>query len=388
MHEFYADLHVHIGQARGRPVKVTASRDLTVDSLLDWAAARKGIDIVGIADAASPRVIFEIKRLLGEGKLVEVAGGGLLSDKGVLLVLGAEIETAEGAHFLTFLPDLESMGEFQSFLTPYVTNLDLSTQKARVGVREVIRVSRYLGGIFCPAHAFTPHKGAYGCWIDRLARGLEQDIEEVEVLELGLSADTRMASMIEETSRFGFLSNSDAHSLQNMGREYNLLDIQDKSFAEIHLAVAGKRGRSILANFGMHPRLGKYHRTYCPNCDTIAAGEPPVITCENCGNPQVVMGVYDRVFQISDYPYPRCGEKRAPYYYRVPLHMIPGLGPKSVLKLIDRFGTETEIMEHTSLSDIAKVAGQNPASYIGRMRNNRLSILPGGGGKYGKVQKN
>lgn len=384
----YADLHVHIGQAMGRAIKITASRDLTLENLLNRTASRKGLDIIGVVDAASPRVLQEVREMLAGGELAEVAGGGLLSESGVLLVLGAEVETREGAHFITYLPDMTSMQEFSKFLAPRVTNPNLSTQKAGLQVGELVQVSRALGGIFCPAHAFTPHKGAYGCWVSRLADGLGSAVTEVEVLELGLSADSCMAGMIAETDRFNFLSNSDAHSLQNVAREYNWLAMRERSFAELHLALAGKRGRSILANYGMDPRLGKYHRTYCPDCRTIASGEPPVLACEHCGNPRVVMGVLDRVCHIADYAIPRQVAERAPYYYRVPLNMLPGLGNKLLDRLVAHFGSEIEVMEKAGITEIARIAGENIAVGIDKMRNNQLSILPGGGGKYGKIKKN
>ncbi|NMA63532.1 MAG: hypothetical protein GX964_05825 [Syntrophomonadaceae bacterium] len=384
MKQFYADLHVHIGRAGGKPVKITASRQLTVENLLRQGAPCKGLDIIGVVDAASSLVLDEIEKMVARGELEEVPGGGLLSRDGVLLILGAEVETREGAHFISYLPYLSSVRELQSFLAPRVTNLNLSTQKIRAGVKEVIAATLNLGGFFCPAHAFTPHKGAYGCWVNRLEVGLGNMLDQVDVLELGLSADTAMASMIGETERFQFLSNSDAHSLPNVGREYNCLALNGKSFAEIQLAVAGKEGREIEANYGMHPRLGKYHRTSCPGCGHIAEGEPPVTVCEVCGYQRVVMGVLDRVYQIRDSPV--SGVRQA-YHYRVPLLMIPGVGPKLYERLLAGVGSEIEVLEKASLGAIEEIAGKKVASYIGKMRCNQLSIVPGGGGKYGKVQK-
>ena len=114
-----------------------ASRQLTVENLLRQGALRKGLDIIGIVDGASPLVLDEIEKMVARGELEEVAGGGLLSGEGVLLILGVEVETREGAHFISYFPYLSSIREFQSFLAPRVTNLILSTQRSS-GVKKVL----------------------------------------------------------------------------------------------------------------------------------------------------------------------------------------------------------------------------------------------------------
>lgn len=69
MTEFYVDLHVHIGcDSTGRPVKVSASRELTFENIAKECFYKKGVDIVGIVDAASPGVIDDIESLLDSGK--------------------------------------------------------------------------------------------------------------------------------------------------------------------------------------------------------------------------------------------------------------------------------------------------------------------------------
>ncbi|MCJ7752007.1 MAG: endonuclease Q family protein, partial [Armatimonadetes bacterium] len=44
MRKLYADLHIHIGRtSAGRPVKITAARDLTFENIAKECATRKGI---------------------------------------------------------------------------------------------------------------------------------------------------------------------------------------------------------------------------------------------------------------------------------------------------------------------------------------------------------
>jgi PHP family Zn ribbon phosphoesterase len=56
--------------------------------------------------------------------------------------------------------------------------------------------------------------------------------------------------------------------------------------------------------------------------------------------------------------------------------------------MLNYFGSEINIMEEAAQSDLARIAGEQIADMIVKMRTGRLPIIPGGGGHYGKVQKN
>jgi len=388
LREIFADMHIHIGRSQGRAIKITASPELTLKNILFQEAPRKGLEMVGIVDAGSIMVAAEIEEMLRKGELEEQPQGGFLAANGVLMIAGAEVESREGVHWIIFLPFLHSIKSLQKYLRSRVRNMTLSTQKANATAIDLLNLSYLLEGIFCPAHAFTPHKGAYGFWTDSLADRMGHDLAQVKVLELGLSADSLMADMIAETSSFTFLSNSDAHSLPNIGREYNLLRMKQKNFAEFRYCLENYEGRRVLANYGMDPLMGKYHRSFCLQCERIAAEAPPVQACANCGSENLVAGVYDRIVSIRDYSEPRQPLGRAPYYCRVPLQKLPGIGPKTLEKLRAGLGSEIDICENANQDDISKIAGETVAALIMEMRKGRLDISPGGGGRYGKVKKN
>lgn len=388
MRNIFCDLHIHIGSASSKPVKITASRQLTLESIIFRDAPQKGLDAVGVVDCASPLVVREIEEMLADERLTEHPHGGFRAQNGVMLIAAAEAETKEGIHVLTYFPNLTSLKKYQKFVGSRVSNLNLSTQKVNAGIVELLNLSYLCEGLFCFAHAFTPHKGVYGMLTDRLTKILGPDIKQVKAIELGLSSDTDMADMISETRNFTFLSNSDAHSSANIGREYNLLRVADKSFKEIKLALENEEGRKVIANYGMDPLLGKYHRSYCTQCNIIADGEPPVFQCPNCGDTShMVKGVYDRIVEIRDHEKPHHPIGRPVYNYRVPLKDLPGIGPKTIKKLTSYFFNEIEILEKASIDDIARIAGQDAAMMISKMRTGRLPVIPGGGGYYGKVKK-
>ena len=65
MYEVFADLHVHIGRTKNnKPIKITAARSLNFENIAKECVERKGINIVGIIDCASPYVIEDIEDFL------------------------------------------------------------------------------------------------------------------------------------------------------------------------------------------------------------------------------------------------------------------------------------------------------------------------------------
>ena len=96
MQEMFADLHVHIGRSeKGKPIKITAARSLNFANIAKECAERKGIQIVGIIDCASPYVIEDIEEFLKTGEAYEIKDGGIIYKDKVCIILGSEIETSE-----------------------------------------------------------------------------------------------------------------------------------------------------------------------------------------------------------------------------------------------------------------------------------------------------
>ena len=150
-------------------------------------------------------------------------------------------------------------------------------------------------------------------------------------------------------------------------------------------AITCTNGRKVVANYGLEPQLGKYYRSYCSACGYLAQEKGPVISCPRCDSDQVVLGVRDRIDSIADWARPRSPEGRPPYIYQVPLEFIPGVGPRTLARLLAAFGTEMNVLHKTSLRELIQVLGEKIARRIVRARKGELPINPGGGGKYGKV---
>ncbi len=401
MKRFYADLHIHIGRTSGgRPVKITAARDLTFENIARECATRKGIDIAGIVDCGSPPVIQDIRDLISRGEMVELPGGGLRYREATTVILACELETVEddgcASHHIAYLPNLTQLEVFAGFAHRLVTNPELSSQRCRVPARELLQMAQTAGALFVPAHAFTPHKSPYGSCVRRLSEMFGDTAGAggkllpygLAAVELGLSADSYLADRIAELAPLTFLSNSDAHSLPKIAREYNVLGLEAPSFDELAMALRREQGRRVVANYGLDPRLGKYHRTFCLKCDQVVVTPPPELACPLCGGTDIVKGVLDRITEIADYPEPVPPDHRPPYRYQVPLQFLPGIGAVSLGKLLNRFGTEMRVLHEADPKELELVVGTKLAGLIAQARDGTLPLLAGGGGRYGKAVAN
>ena len=242
------------------------------------------------------------------------------------------------------------MKDFSHWLSGHLKNIHLSSQRIYVSGKELQQKVKELGGLFIPAHVFTPYKSLYGKGV-KYSLTEVFDPEYIDGIELGLSSDTYMADGITELHSYTFLSNSDAHSLGKIAREYQIISMNEPTFSELKKALSQEDGRGIVANFGLDPLLGKYHQTVCEKCQEPFKPEEEI--CPNCGHGKYVKGVADRIAELSTSK--REPPNRPPYIYQIPLEFIPGLGPKLRGKLLNHFGTEMAILHEVSFEHLQEV---------------------------------
>lgn len=394
MYEIFADLHIHIGRAEnGKPVKITGARSLNFSNIAKECSNRKGIQVAGIIDCASPYVIEDIERFLTTGDAYELKDGGIIYKDKVCILLGSEVETSEigrngktgSAHNVCFFPYLKDIKGFSNELSKHLKNITLSTQRSDLSGYELIDMVEKYDGILIPAHIFTPHKSYYGNCTDRLKDIFKEKYDKIFAVELGLSSDTFLADEITELENKTFLTNSDAHSLPRIAREYNKMLVEDISFKEIVKALKNEDGRKVVANYGLDPKLGKYHRSFCEDCNDSIEIDQAATICPICGGKNITFGVFDRIELIKDKPKTKSPENRPPYIYQVPLTFIPGVGGKTVDKLLNHFETEMNILHKATKDDIEAVVGEKIAKNIMSAVKGDIHVHSGGGGVYGKV---
>ena len=385
MNRYYVDLHIHIGRTwTGKPVKITGAKSLTFTNIIEHARNEKGLNMIGIIDCHSPEVILEIESLIASGEIIEHPDGGLLYDT-LTIIPGSELEIYDEAckgpiHLLCYFPTIAIMRSFSAWLSGHLKNITLSSQRVYTTAKELQQKVKELGGLFIPAHVFTPFKSLYG-------KGVQRSLSEVldpaliDGVELGLSSDTEMADQLAELHPYPFVTNSDAHSLAKIAREYQVVAMEEATFKELEKALKGQEGRKILANYGLDPKLGKYHQTVCAHC--LNQVEIETGSCPHCGKERIIKGVADRIVELKT---AEEGPKaRPPYIHQIPLEFIPGLGPKILDKLLQHFGTEMAILHEVPYEAMKTVIPEKMADFIMKAREGNLGLHAGGGGKYGKI---
>ena len=385
---FKADLQLQSHYSGG------TSKSMTPLNLVE-GAIKKGLDVIGTSDIHHKEWRDELKRFVQEnGCLDELKV--IHKDKEIFFIPQTEVEIKR-VHFVVLLPDLNSAEKFQKALEgkfKFYSGRPILDLK----FKEFQNLIKKLDGLFGPAHAFTPYYGIYA-YFDKITEIIEPDF-----LELGLSADTYLANLIDELNepnKIPFLSNSDAHSPypHRLGREFNVFKGK-YSF--------DKLGEfKIELNCGLNPEEGKYHLTACVRCKqrfTLKQAKKFNWRCPLC-NGSIKKGVRDRILElaglenldneeIEEIKIKKMKETKRPKY----LHILPlteiisylvkkGVTTKTVLgkynELINLFGNEIELLLNVPIQKI-KREWEELAIAIEKMREGKIVYFPGGGGEYGR----
>jgi len=407
---------------------------------MEKTCKKKGLHILGTGDILQPDWLNYMEKNL------EKNNNGAYSYNEIFFILQSEIEDEKNIHHVVFFPNFDVVREIQEKLKPYSKNI-LGEWGGRPRVNlsppELADIISDIGGLIGPAHAFTPFKAIFRQNRYKTMEECYQDaLDKVSFVELGLSANTDLADRLKTLENFSFLTNSDAHSQKpySLGREFNKFYIETPSFEEILLALKRKNGRKISLNVGLHPKLGKYYNMFCSKCrrrvlfketkksfginfsqysitdnfiiffekdpkiarnDYIKAVAKKKMVCPACkdktgNNYKIKLGVSERIDDISNYKEPKHPPHRPPYINAVPLidiiRSIEGIkskNSKTVVKaynkIIEKLGTEYEIMLNHSIEKIKKY-NESIGSVIEALRNNEITYIPGGGGTYGNIE--
>jgi uncharacterized protein (TIGR00375 family) len=413
MDQFRADLHVHSRYSRA------TSRRLTPRNLAAWARV-KGIDLVATGDFTHPGWLAEIEEHLvedGSGLLQLRDQAGLEKELSWLstplvpgltkFMLSTEISSiykrggkVRKIHNLVYMPSLEQAKRFNERLRQ-IGNLE-SDGRPILGLDAEHLLEMVLESGSCaflvPAHIWTPWFSLFGSksGFDAIEECFGTLSKEIFALETGLSSDPEMNWLWSRLDRFKMVSNSDAHSGENLGRECSLFS-GTPSFEGIYRALRGEGlGHKFLGTVEFFPEEGKYHMDGHRKCSVVMDPRESLARggrCPACGKP-VTVGVLNRVLALADRETPERPAGVPGFISLIPLpeilSEILGTGPKSkrvvaeYAGLISRFGPELNILQRTPLEELA---GWSPllAEGIGRMRCGRVRRQPGFDGEYGKI---
>ena len=389
MKHFDVDLHVHSRFSIGTSPKMDLPR-------MCETAHLKGIQVLGTGDCLHSAWLEELESSLEKrGDCYEIDG--------IAFVIQTEIETTVKGrvHHVILFPSFSSAHELREVvLNNGYSQLTGGRPQLRISPEKLTSLVRDVDALAGPSHAFTPWTSMYAAY-DSIRECYGENADLVTFLELGLSADTEMASKLAELDSCTFVSFSDAHSAapDKLGREFTRFCLRRPSFREIGRAFQGINGRGVVLNVGLDPREGKYHLTGCHRCkkaydlEDITVDGNVLKTCPECGGP-LKIGVKDRIRLLALKSGEVPSARRPPYRHTVPLlEILKAMKrskamnvKKSYGELIREFHDEINILIDAPLGDVRQ---QHPelADVLERFRKDAIDFeFVGRGGWYGKIK--
>jgi len=425
MQEFLADLHIHSRFSRA------TSRKLDLFLLSAWAQV-KGIAVLGTGDFTHPQWRSELREglILDEDSELYVLRKpegvpAALPDLPVAALGGAQTRfmlqgeissiykrggKVRKVHNLVFMPSLEAAEVFCQKLGK-VGNLHADGRPI-VGLdsRDLLEMvlEAHPQAFLVPAHIWTPWFSVFGSksGFDRLEDCFGDLTSEIFALETGLSSDPAMNRLWSALDDCRLISNSDAHSGENLGREANVF-AGKMSYAGILGALkhpdraSGTVFRGTLEFF---PEEGKYHMDGHRKCHVMLSPKETRAfggICPVCGA-ALTVGVYNRVMALADRDTPvyqkgdgQGGQDGRGFDSLVPLSEvlgeILGVGAKSrkvsriYASVLARFGPELVILREVPVLELAQffpLLGEA----VARMRRGEVHLQEGYDGEYGVVR--
>lgn len=392
--KFFADLHIHSKYSRATSGKMDLEG-------ISEAAKFKGIKLMGTGDFTHPIWFVELKENLNP------LGNGIFTFASVYFILTCEvcnIYVKNGKlrknHNIIITPSLDSADKISDYLSRYgkiesdgrpILSLDAERMFERI--LEIDERNNLI-----PAHIWTPWFSLFGSksGFDSIEECFGKHTNRILALETGLSSDPEMNWMWSKLDSFTLLSNSDAHSPANIGREVNCFNCE-MEYDTIMKVIKNGDKEGFLFTVEFFPEEGKYHFDGHRACDVSM--HPDEVKrkgniCPRCGKP-LTLGVLHRVLELSDRNYGFKPKGKIPFKKLVPLMEIIGLaidkgkGTKTVekkyIELISRLGGEFEILLDVSYEEIRKASNEVIADRIVRVREGKVEVKPGYDGVFGEV---
>jgi len=393
-----ADLHVHSMYSRA------TSKQMDLNGM-SRGAKLKGITLLGTGDATHPKWFKLLKQ-----KHEPLEGAGLFKYEDVFFMLTGEVGTVyqqngkkRDIHHLIHAPSFEVFEQINEALGKYGKLEADGRPTLSLTSPELVEILRGISNdIFVAAcHIWTPWKSLFGSkfGFDSVEECYQDQTKFVFLLETGLSSDPPMNWRLSSLDKFTLVSNSDSHSPHpwRLGREANVFELKKLDYWEIFDALRKKDKSRFLFTIEVEPSYGKYHFTGHRNCGISLSPKEAMKLgniCPKCGK-KLTVGVLQRVEELADRPEGFVPKDAIPFKTLLPLYEIISfamgvnqLYSKKVMdeydKLIKSFGNELNVLLNVPEEELAKVANKRIVEAIIKVRENKISYIPGYDGVYGK----
>ena len=391
---FVADFHLHSKYARA------TSPRCDPDGLAEGSKI-KGIDIIATGDYTHPVYFEELKAKLQNEE------EGLFPYKGVRFILSCEISLIypnekkgryDRMHHLVLTDSLETVAQINDRLSRYgdlkADGRPILKMSSAHFAEEIFSISNK--NVIIPAHVWTPHFSVFGSvgGVNSMEEAFADKADKIFAIETGLSSDPAMNWMLSGLDKYTLVSNSDAHSLEKLGREANVFDLKRPTYDSLIEAVRTRKG--FVKTYEFYPEEGKYHYDGHRDCKTVLAPwetEEKNGLCPVCKK-KVTVGVLNRVYQLSDRKLGFRPKNAVDFQHIVPLPTIISKAIKKpetskkvaeeYSKIVRYFGTEFALFD--APEDKIRFATSNEiADAIIKVRQGNISWVPGYDGAFGEL---
>ncbi len=396
-----ADFHLHSKYSRA------TSKEMVLPEISKWTKY-KGIDLIGTGDFTHPLWLGHIKQELEED------GSGFLSRKnndGPKFILTGEISSiytqggkVRKVHTIIFVPDIKTAAKINEKLTGIGNLYSDGRPILGLSAKDLAKIILDINpnSLIIPAHAWTPWFSIFGSnsGFDSIEECYEELANNIYSIETGLSSDPEMNWRLSALDKITLISNSDAHSPANLGREANVFEIEKNklTYDEIADIIKTKDSKRFLYTIEFYPEEGKYHYDGHRNCHIVANPFEKKYEnnlCPKC-NKKLTIGVMNRVEELADRKPGHSNDKFPGSKHFVPLREIIAESLESTpsskrvqqeyLDLVNRYGGEFNILLNMNEEELAKGINPKIVDGINRVRAGKIEIEPGYDGVYGKVK--
>lgn len=411
--EFIADLHIH------SRFSLATSKRLNIAHLSEWAMA-KGINVLGTGDFTHPKWFEELSTDLEFDE-----DSGLMRPVKKLLpqsvsrapyfCLQTEISCiykkdgkTRKVHNLVFAPNLEIAKKISDRLA-LIGNIN-SDGRPILGLdsRNLLEIVLECSPecVLVPAHIWTPWFALFGSksGFDRIEDCYGDLTSHIFALETGLSSDPAMNRCLSALDNYALISNSDAHSGANLGREANLFNGSPSWHGMFNaLRIAARRenpegnGCQFMGTIEFFPEEGKYHLDGHRACGIVLSpSESRQLgnICPVCGKP-LTIGVLNRVMELADrseapaLPYEPEARMFVPLQEIIAQIMQAGSSSRKVQEKYDScvssLGSELDILGTIPENDV-RAYWEPLGEAVARLRSGNVILHPGFDGQYGVIQ--
>ena len=412
------DLHYHSGASGG-------VGKILLDDFYE-IGPKKGINVIGTGDSLHEDWLKQLKSQLIE---IENDKGLFYLNKGkkISFMLQTEViftcslgKGRKSVHVILFFPSFEAITKTIKLFEKWEVKNTIGRPFVKCENNEEVgdRLNKFLEldeyNEFIPAHVMTP-SGVFGSQnpINFLEDFFGGATDNINCIETGLSADPIILGMIPEFDNIGFISNSDAHSVQlnRLGREFTTFEVKELSYHEI---INNIRERKIIRTGEFHPTEGKFfltgHRAGKKDHGTDYCVFSPKYTpkngrCPICGKP-LTIGVLERAFELTkaqngNREYGFIPKKSQKFVHMVPLiemlatgyFKVKSIKSKKLVKLyndiINLIGNECELWfkpDEEIKSNLEDQIDQEVIELILNVKNGQFHFNPlGYDGAYGNL---